>query len=384
VINIAFTMIGGQDWRGGYNYLINLLDALSVYAKNDMSPFLFIGNDVKKEEIAPFLNIQSLTIIKSDVFNKSEINLRLLRSIVLGLDKVALNEFTKKNIDIVFESAQFYGWRFPLPTLAWIPDFQHKYLRDLFGWKAYWKREIGFRIQVVTGRHILLSSYNAKIDCENFYPKSKGRTHVFHFSVPSKKKITPNQLAEVVALYNLPTNFFFLPNQFWKHKNHECVIYALNLLRIKKINIFIIATGQQYDSRDPAHFSNLKKLIKEFNLEENFRILGSIPYEHVRTLMYASLALINPSKYEGWSTTVEEAKALNVPMILSSISVHKEQAPNAIFFDPHSSKSLSRILEEKEIFFLKLNAVRKKRELVSNSDMQIFAKNFLSILKSMR
>ena len=382
MINIAFTIIGGEDWRGGYNYLINLLEAISDHARNEISPFLFIGNDIKKEEIAPFLNIPSLTIIKSDVFNTSQSNLRLIKSIILGLDKAALNEFTKQNIDIVFESAQFYGWRFTLPTLAWIPDFQHKYLRDLFGWKAYWKREIGFRIQVVTGRHIMLSSYNAQIDCENFYPKSKGCTHVLHFSVPSKKKITSNQIAEVLALYDLPTDFFFLPNQFWKHKNHECVINALNLLKIKKIDIFIVATGQQKDSRDPMHFSNLKKLIKELNLKENFRILGSIPYEHVTTLMQASLALINPSKFEGWSTTVEEAKVLNVPMILSSISVHKEQSPNAIFFDPYDPASLSRILEEKTKLFLKLSTTRKKRRLPSKSGMQIFANNFLSILKS--
>ena len=36
-------------------------------------------------------------------------------------------------------------------------------------------------------------------------------------------------------------------------------------------------------------------------------------------------ALINPSRSEGWSTTVEEAKSFGVPMILSDIDVHREQ-----------------------------------------------------------
>ncbi len=42
--------------------------------------------------------------------------------------------------------------------------------------------------------------------------------------------------------------------------------------------------------------------------------------------MLCSTALINPSQFEGWSTTVEEAKSLGVKMLLSDLEVHKEQA----------------------------------------------------------
>ena len=42
--------------------------------------------------------------------------------------------------------------------------------------------------------------------------------------------------------------------------------------------------------------------------------------------MCASVALLNPSHFEGWSTTVEEARALGVPMLLSDLDVHLEQA----------------------------------------------------------
>ena len=35
--------------------------------------------------------------------------------------------------------------------------------------------------------------------------------------------------------------------------------------------------------------------------------------------------MINPSRFEGWSTTVEEAKSFGVPTILSDIDVHREQ-----------------------------------------------------------
>ena len=57
----------------------------------------------------------------------------------------------------------------------------------------------------------------------------------------------------------------------------------------------------------------------------NFRYLGMIPLDHVYALLRMSTALINPSSFEGWSTTVEEAKSFGVPMILSDIDVHREQ-----------------------------------------------------------
>jgi glycosyltransferase involved in cell wall biosynthesis len=54
-------------------------------------------------------------------------------------------------------------------------------------------------------------------------------------------------------------------------------------------------------------------------------------------LARAAIALINPSLFEGWSTTVEEAKSLGVPMLLSGIALHREQAgTRAQYFDPHS------------------------------------------------
>jgi len=51
-----------------------------------------------------------------------------------------------------------------------------------------------------------------------------------------------------------------------------------------------------------------------------------IPLPHVFALLRGSIALINPSRFEGWSTTVEEAKSFGVPMVLSDLEVHREQA----------------------------------------------------------
>ena len=87
------------------------------------------------------------------------------------------------------------------------------------------------------------------------------------------------------------------------------------------------------------------KNLKEYKLENNYKYLGLVPYLDVMSLIYHSLAIINPSYFEGWSSTVEQANAYKKTIILSKIKVHLEQNPdNAYFFNPNNSTSLKNIL----------------------------------------
>jgi hypothetical protein len=63
--------------------------------------------------------------------------------------------------------------------------------------------------------------------------------------------------------------------------------------------------------------------------------------------MRQSIAVINPSFCEGWSTTVEEAKAIGARLLLSDLNIHREQTNGeAYFFDPFSTASIVGTLEE--------------------------------------
>jgi glycosyltransferase involved in cell wall biosynthesis len=65
--------------------------------------------------------------------------------------------------------------------------------------------------------------------------------------------------------------------------------------------------------------------------------------------MRACTAIINPSLSEGWSTTVEEAKSLGVPMLLSDLRVHREQAGDgADYFDPEVAGQLASLMARHE------------------------------------
>jgi glycosyltransferase involved in cell wall biosynthesis len=347
VIRVAFTLVGGKSWLGGHHYLLNLLRSVRAFRPDAVTPVVFAGNDVPCEELAPFESIPGVEVVVSAVFARSMRSRRVAQALIWGLDRRALKVFRAAGIAVVFEPAQFYGWRLPMPAIAWIPDFQDRHLPHMFGRMAHVQRWVGQWTQVLTGRTLMLSSEDARADCERFYPLAKGRTRVVRFAVPSPPQLSPSAIAAVPESHGLPKHYFFLPNQFWRHKNHVCVVRALRILKTQGREIVVAATGNTSDLRHKEHFTNLVREIAAADLSNNFRLLGVVPYEHVLALMHSTAALLNPSYCEGWSTTVEEAKSTGTPMILSDIAVHHEQAgAAAVYFPPDSPQGLAKLLSD--------------------------------------
>ncbi|MEQ8925246.1 MAG: glycosyltransferase, partial [Fulvivirga sp.] len=73
--------------------------------------------------------------------------------------------------------------------------------------------------------------------------------------------------------------------------------------------------------------------------------VGFVDREDQLILMKNSLAVIQPSFFEGWSTVIEDAKLLGKPVLASNLDVHKEQLGKAgYFFDPKDSSELMELL----------------------------------------
>jgi len=141
--------------------------------------------------------------------------------------------------------------------------------------------------------------------------------------------------------------WFHVPNQFWQHKNHKLILEALALLYKSGNAPLVLATGKEEDPRNPDYVLELKTRLDEEGLRERFRLLGQIPYIDMMGLMLHAVAVINPSRFEGWSTTVEEAKAFGKKILLSDIAVHREQNPSrGLFFDVVNEQKLSDLMLE--------------------------------------
>jgi glycosyltransferase involved in cell wall biosynthesis len=280
---------------------------------------------------------------------EKRLSIRLIRFVcgfVLQRDYFAEREFRRAKIDLVFQHQAWYGYWFKVPTLAWIADFQHRRVPAIFSKTRFWWRDIGYRALSRCATRLMVSSEDAKRDCEAYYPKSRGRISVLPFVV-RMDSMRGGEIEDVRQSYKLPVKFYYLPNQLWKHKNHLGIIGALRLIKQNKGNVVIVASGNANDVRHPEYPPYLLSLVREYNLEDRFLYLGFIPYKHILPITRLSIAVVNPSFCEGWSTTVEEAKAIGAPLLLSNLPIHLEQTGGAAeFFDPADPTDIAKVLEE--------------------------------------
>ena len=383
-MRVGFVMPDGHRWTGGRHYFLNLFRALDKYGGGRVVPVVFFDPKSHSDGMEEFSDIKSIEVVPWPSLDRSQSIGGLAASILWGRNPKIWNVLKKNDIDVVFESAQYYGWRPGIPVLAWIPDFQHRFLRSMFPFSLWWKRELGYWLQTGNGRTILLSSEDARKSCEKFYPSSRGKTRVVRFAVPPVR-VSSSEAEKIRHRYSLPEHFFYLPNQFWRHKNHMLVLEALREIKARHKRVVVAASGNQSDVRDPEYYPSIVGKIKDYGLVDMFRVLGLIPYSHVRSLMRSASALLNPSLFEGWSTTVEEAKSMGTPLILSDIDVHMEQAGNeAVYFDRHSSASLANALME----FQPLS--REERELrmqnaakLASQRVEEYVREFLLVIREL-
>ena len=76
-------------------------------------------------------------------------------------------------------------------------------------------------------------------------------------------------------------------------------------------------------------------------------MLGVVPRSDYIQLVRAAALVVQPSRYEGWSSVVEDARALGKRMVLSDIAVHVEQEPpGSIYFRTGDADDLARRLTE--------------------------------------
>ena len=227
----------------------------------------------------------------------------------------------------------------------------------------------------------MLSSKDARDDFVDYYSWSKAHTFIVPFAVPAPDLPNDNEIAAIKAEYDLPDQWFYCPNQFWEHKNHKVLIRALAIAVETIPNICLVCSGSIQDVRNPHYFDQLTELAKSLNVEENFRILGLIPYADVGILRQGSMALINPSKFEGWSTVVEEAKATGTKMILSDLAVHKEQCGDgAVYFGSDDPAALASALTE--VAKSEPRSVSKPVKIDPEQNCRKFAEKFAAAIEA--
>lgn len=365
-----------SDDIGVIYYLVNIVRTLEYL------------QDFEKPEIIVFYNRECekhLSLFSYSYFKAFQINMNSKNRIKLYLKSIVIRKnlfyemiHSQYTVDAIFPFNDFpIKIKTNVKLISWIPDFQHKFYPKYFDLKNLVLREIRFRSIIKNTHTLVLSSYDASNHLNKFYNFKKNiKVQVLQFvSMIKDNKI--NDYQYVKKKYNIIDSFFLVSNQFYEHKNHFIVLNAIKELKNQKYKFQVIFSGKKEDYRNSLYFPSLLDFITQNNLESHIKILGLIPREDQLALLRNSLAVIQPSKFEGWSTIIEDAKTLSHQIICSNLPVHIEQlGNNGFYFDPDSKDELVKLMRS----FLDGSVHTKKFNYVFDDRVKIFAKSFVDIL----
>ena len=286
-----------------------------------LRPFVFTD----RGSLSAFSGFPEGTVQECDLMTKRWVPHTLARiARHLDLNDPFLPSFLRKNgIDVVSHAHKLSS----VPTIGWIPDFQHLHLPHFFEEKELSGRSKEYQDDARRCNRIIVSSHDALKDLASFAPESIGKASVLQFVASPPSLLDPLSVEEMNLRSKVGERYFILPNQFWVHKNHGVVIDALAIAKESVPGIVVVATGAQKDYRNPNYYGEIENRVRSRGVAKNFIATGVVSRSMLWYLIFDAIAVINPSRFEGWSTSVEEAKSIGKSIILSDIATHVEQAP---------------------------------------------------------
>ncbi len=342
-IRIAFWLVQDSihqwaNWIAGLYYVCHCLEALSTLPIEERPTVVaFVPENLipKFRETFDFSKcdwIEVISVSESDVATPA------------GLARLTETVESQK-CEILFPAISPPCVTFSGKLVAWITDYQHKYYPEFFS-----EAEIAFRDQLFSfmtaiSSRIVCSSETVRHDLARFYPAAKERGAVLRFTTSPPPAALVVNVNDTLRRLGICQPYAYLPYQFWKHKNHLTVFQAWKKMRESGHRYQLVCTGATTDSRSPEHFSELSDYLQNAGIADDVRVLGMVPREDQWQLYRGAKLILQPSLFEGWSTSVEEARCLGKPILLSDIPVHREQlSESGFFFESTNSESLAELI----------------------------------------
>ena len=372
-IGIVFNFRKG--WTGGVIYIINLINSLN-FLEEQAQPEVIVFYNPDLEEFLKDMKYPNIKFVQWNFpgFYKGYLTTWLTRKNIFVEDMI--DEFKLDGIYPINDRPIAGNKRIKAKIIAWLPDVQHKFYPHFFGWKRTFLRDIRFKLILKNTRDLVVSSADVKSHFHKFYTIKKSlNIHTLkfvsiidNFSFPSVEELT--------AKYRIPQKYFIVSNSFTNHKNHFAILDALILLKNSNNKIHVVFTGKMEFKGNEEYIKKIRLIVSENGLEPYVSFLGVIPRHDQLGIMKNSIAVVQPSLFEGWSTVIEDAKSLQVPVIASDLPVNIEQlGEKGQYFSPHDAQSLASILKT----FPGQNAVCSYEQY--DERVRHFAKAFINIFE---
>ncbi len=193
--------------------------------------------------------------------------------------------------------------------------------------------------------HILVPSNFVKEDIvKRLHVPSEKITVTYEAATGSIKELALSDTEKIKTLhkYHLSQPFIVYTGSVYPHKNVDVLVQAIEKHNQNKevdLQLALICSRSVFWER-------LSKKINDRNLQDKIKLLGFVEDADVSKLYSLALALVHPSKMEGFGLTGLEAMSVGLPVISSNASCLPEvYGDAAMYFNPNDVDDLVSCLE---------------------------------------
>ena len=372
------------NYRTGYDFAAGIV----IYIQNVIKGLKLLDDALRPHLIIIYSDASSIDELKK--IDYPYLTYYKFKPVKTSLFIRAVNKFSRKflktnlikrysfptDADLLyphFENDETHYYR---KRIYWKPDFQELYYPNYFSQlELNYSSNFMKRIAANSNYTLVLSSQDALNDFSKFYGPYKIQTKLLRFTsiLPDLSQADSHA---ILKKYNIKKKYFLIANQFWPHKNHMLALEALRQTVQEHDDILLVLTGKRSSYRDKKYFTMLEKFILDNNLKQHVKMTGFISREDQLVLMKNALAVVQPSLFEGWSTVIEDCKALGQFVIASDLEVNREQLKiNGTFFNRNAPAELAEQMK---------NIIQKGRNIIQHDysqNIEAFKKDLVKVFE---
>lgn len=317
-----------------FNQIRNIDSNHEIFIFSDDADKFSDSNSVNFVKINRFYSNENESFIKKLIL---KIPRKILRLIQDKKYKTALNKVVLYNqIDLLWFVTPGYEY-VEIPYVYTVWDLQHRlqtYFPEVSANLEFERREDSYNLVIPKSSFIIIGNEEGQREVCQFYNYPKERIKIL--PLPTPDFVLNNEFKKTIKLGD--KNVLFYPAQFWSHKNHVVILYALKILKEKyDLNFKVIFTGS-----DNGNLNYIKSKVEDLDLKDNVEFKGFVSIQELIELYKTSFALVFPSFFGPDNIPPLEAFALKCPVIAAKVLGSEYQLKDAaLLFDPKDEHELA-------------------------------------------
>ncbi|MBI2600227.1 glycosyltransferase family 4 protein [Candidatus Daviesbacteria bacterium] len=224
-------------------------------------------------------------------------------------------------------------------------DLSFLHFQEMFTKADLWKLKNWTDFSIKNADHIItISNFSKKDIIENYGVDDNRITVVYPGYNQKEFKVNSSELRinEIKRKYKTGDNYIIYIGTLQPRKNLLRLIDVVAKIDGLKLVIVGKSSGE---GREGWMYKDILERPKILGIEDRVVFTGFVETEQLLLLLKGSLALIQPSLWEGFGIPVVEAMACGVPVLVSNVSSLPEVIGEAgLLFDPYSQDQMEQAI----------------------------------------